>query len=253
MRQIKQPGDNTAFAKVCILAVGDFYQLPPVKGSALYNDFKYINLWEDEFHIAEFTPIVRQKDSDCDAEMLKSCETEEDNDALHIYATNEKVDEYNLKRLDVTCPESVTIEARDYKRNAETGRLQLKDGHHHRVYNSCLQKYIHVGIGACIMLLKNIDVSDGLVNGAFGTVAKMVDANQDSEVNDKNFPTSIHVAFDDPKVRQKQRAKTHTIDPEGGMITILEPEEENVTRNGGLLSLPSTTHNLLLDNTMILK
>ena len=64
LRQIKQPGDNTAFAKVCILAVRDFYQLPPVKGSTLDNDFKYINLWEDEFHIAELTQIVRQKDSD---------------------------------------------------------------------------------------------------------------------------------------------------------------------------------------------
>ncbi len=36
----------------------------------------------------------------------------------------------------------------DYVRNSETGRLKPKDGHHHRVYNTCLQQYIHAGIGA---------------------------------------------------------------------------------------------------------
>ncbi len=49
------------------------------------------------------------------------------------------------------------------------------------------------------MLLKNIDVSDGLVNGAFGTIVNMVGNSQDSEDNDGYFPTSIYVAFDDPK------------------------------------------------------
>ena len=253
LRQIKQPGDNTAFAKVCIIAVGDFYQLPPVKGSALYSDFKYINLWEDEFHIAELTQIVRQKDSDlahalnrirthkkdeplleCDLKMFKSCETGEESDALHIFATNKEVDDHNLIRLHATCPDSVTIKACDYERNSETGRLEPKDGHHHKVYNTCLQKYVSAGIGARIMLLKNIDVSDGLVNGAFGTIVNMVGNSQEGEDNENYFPTSIHVAFDDPKVGQKQRSKTRTINPEGRIITVLAPEEDKVTNNGGL-------------------
>ncbi len=70
-------------------------------------------------------------------------------------------------------------------------------------------KYIHAEIGARIMLLKSIDVSDGLVNGAFGTIVKMVGNSQETEDTDDYFPTSIHVAFDDPKVGQKQRSKTH--------------------------------------------
>ncbi len=123
LRQNKQPGDNTAFAKVRILTVGD-YQLLPVKGSALYNDFKYINLWEDEFQIAELTQIVRQKDSDfahalnricthkkdasLSLRMFKSCETGEVSNALHIFAINIEVHDYNLKRVHATCPEYVT-------------------------------------------------------------------------------------------------------------------------------------------------
>ncbi len=166
--------------------------------------------------------------------MFKSCETGEESDALHIFATNNEVDHFNLQHLHAICPESVTIKARDYERNSETGRLQRKDGHHHKVYNTCLQKYIHVGIGARIMLVKNIDVSDGLVNGAFGTIVNMVGNCPDSEGDNDYLPISIHVAFDDPKVGQKQRSKTRTIDPEGRTITILQPEEDKVTNNGGL-------------------
>lgn len=46
------------------------------------------------------------------------------------------------------------------------------------------------------------------VNGAFGTIAKIVHAKQGNEDHDENFPTSIHVAFDDPKVGQKHAALT---------------------------------------------
>ncbi len=101
--------------------------------------------------------------------------------------------------------------------------------------------------------LKNIDVSDGLVNFAFGTIV--------NEDNDDYFPTSIHEAVDDTKVGQKQRSKTYIIDLEGRIITILEPEEEKVTNNGGLrrqypirLAWACTVHkvqSLAIDKTVV--
>ena len=63
LRQIKQCGDHSLFVKVSIVAVGDFYQLPPLKGKPLYSDMPGLNIWNDHFEIANLTQVVRQKDS----------------------------------------------------------------------------------------------------------------------------------------------------------------------------------------------
>src|SRR4029434_648457 len=47
LRQINQSGDHSLFGKVSIVAVGDFYQLPPVKGKPLYSDMPGLNIWND--------------------------------------------------------------------------------------------------------------------------------------------------------------------------------------------------------------
>ncbi len=50
LRQIKQTGDYSAFGKVSVIAVGDFYQLSPVKGKPLYTEpANSVNLWESHF------------------------------------------------------------------------------------------------------------------------------------------------------------------------------------------------------------
>uniref|UniRef100_A0A8P4K4J2 ATP-dependent DNA helicase n=1 Tax=Dicentrarchus labrax TaxID=13489 RepID=A0A8P4K4J2_DICLA len=60
LRQIKQSGGYSPFGNVSIIAVGDFYQLPPVKGKALYLDDISVGLWT-EFQVAELKTVVRQK------------------------------------------------------------------------------------------------------------------------------------------------------------------------------------------------
>jgi ATP-dependent exoDNAse (exonuclease V) alpha subunit len=56
-----------------------------------------------------------------------------------------------------------------------------------------LQTEIKLGIGARVMLTRNIDTEDGLVNGAFGTV-KGVDVSNSGKV------TSVYVLFDNINV-----------------------------------------------------
>ncbi|XP_070548914.1 uncharacterized protein [Ptychodera flava] len=64
LRQIKQTGDQLPFGGVAVIGVGDFYQLPPVKGKALYANNEGVDLWNDYFSIAELTEVVRQQDSE---------------------------------------------------------------------------------------------------------------------------------------------------------------------------------------------
>uniref|UniRef100_A0A9J8C4U4 ATP-dependent DNA helicase n=1 Tax=Cyprinus carpio carpio TaxID=630221 RepID=A0A9J8C4U4_CYPCA len=178
LRQIKQTGDFSPFGNVCVIAVGDFFQLPPVKGKPLYTELPGLGLWSNCFNVVELTQVVRQKDSTFaellnrlrkrskksplskeDLEMLRKCDTgEDDNAPLHIFSTNDEVHEHNLKQL-------INI-------------LELIAGHHIKVYNTCLPAKLLLGINARVMLIKNIDVHDGLVNGVCGTVTHIVRADK---------------------------------------------------------------------------
>ncbi len=64
--------------------------------------------------------------------------------------------------------------------------MEEKDGHHFRVHNSCLEKSLELAVDARIMLLKNINVSDGLVNGIFGTIKEF------HYVDNETFPSKIY-------------------------------------------------------------
>ena len=55
---------------MCILAVGDFYQLPPVKARSLYQTDVITDLWNGNFYKVELTEIMRQKEDVRFAEVL---------------------------------------------------------------------------------------------------------------------------------------------------------------------------------------
>nr|XP_057908359.1 uncharacterized protein LOC131104820 [Doryrhamphus excisus] len=247
LRQIKQTGDYAAFGNVSIIAVGDFYQLPPVKGKPLYVEDATFNLWTSLFRVVELTTIVRQKDNvfaallnrlrkqpkgapllETDVALLKQRETGEVSTALHIFPTNRQVNEYNLNQLFKICPQYTTVKAQDYSHNKKSGKLEKKVGHHSKVYNTCLEETLHIAKDARVMLCKNIDIEDGLVNGVCGTVCD-IDIQKDD-----TFPSRIYVKFDDDKVGRQRRAQTvsESITRKGS--TFIVPEEEKVTKSGGM-------------------
>ncbi|XP_049319463.1 uncharacterized protein LOC125780983 [Astyanax mexicanus] len=246
LRQIKQTGDYSPFGKVSVIAVGDFFQLPPVKGKPLYLENAPLDLWNGMFSKSELTTIVRQKDSAFaeilnrlrthhrstplslqDVHALKQRETGETSSALHIFATNAQVEEHNVKQIIASCPEHICVEAQDYEKNRQTGKMQLKNGHFSKVFNSCLPEKLLIGEGARVMLIKNIDVTDGLVNGVCGTVTDIA--------HDKNstLVKTVFVQFDDQKVGQNSRKCTP---PPRHIIhsTPINLEEERVNSKGGL-------------------
>nr|XP_021334689.1 uncharacterized protein LOC110440049 [Danio rerio]XP_021334690.1 uncharacterized protein LOC110440049 [Danio rerio] len=251
LRQIKQTGDFKSFGGVSIIACGDMYQLGPVKGKPLYTEpMNCVNLWETNFSFTELTEIMRQKDkqfaellsrlrvrkkdeqmTEADVTMLKNCETGDGDESpdIHIYATNSEVDMHNITMLHKVCSDTVIVNAQDFERNAKTGRMEKKEGFHFRVQNTSLEKSLELAVDARIMLLKNINVSDGLVNGVFGTI-------KDFCYKDENesFPSKIYIEFDDERVGKEARKKNPCLKPGLETCTPIEPEEEKVTSSGGV-------------------
>ncbi|XP_078795313.1 uncharacterized protein LOC144988623 isoform X2 [Oryzias latipes] len=245
LRQIKQTGDFSPFGKVSIIAVGDFYQLPPVRGKPLYAEKSELNLWSMCFKVVELTEIVRQKDQafaqmlnrlrtrtkdtkllPSDVQMLKQCETGEDSTALHIFPTNAQVFQHNLEQLKITCEDFCEIVAEDFIPSKETGKLQLMSGHHKKVKNSCLEERLLLGVDARVMLCKNLDITDGLVNGACGIVTHI------ESYTEGGFPKYVYVKFDDEEIGKIARRRCAKADLPGS--TAIGPEEERVSQKGGM-------------------
>ncbi|KAK7891183.1 hypothetical protein WMY93_023146 [Mugilogobius chulae] len=244
LRQIKQRGDFSPFANVSIIAVGDFYQLPPVMAKGLYTDNIPVNLWSS-FKKAELETVVRQKDTTFaellnrlrtrskgepmlqdDIAILQRRETGEQSSALHIFPTNSQVSDHNINQLKATCPDSITIEAQDYHYNKKTGKMEKRLTPHTKDNLTCLPRELPLGVSARVMLCKNIDVDDGLVNGVCGTVTHICD----KEIN--GLPEAVYVEFDGIKVGTQRRKKYPPTIAALRKSTRIEPEEERANSKG---------------------
>ncbi|CAG2194870.1 unnamed protein product [Mytilus edulis] len=200
LRQIKQSG-NALFGNICVIAVGDFYQLPPVKQKCLY-DLRPENsfpLWSSNFSLVELKQIMRQKDDSVfahllnrlrvkrkdqhislrDEALLKSCENHTiPPETLHIFGTNKEVESHNNQIIESVCKITQTISAQDYDKHPQTGRLTLKEQPYDTSHDY-LPAHLILGPKARVMLIRNVDVACGLVNGAMGTITEVLPPKRD--------------------------------------------------------------------------
>ncbi|KAM9771275.1 ATP-dependent DNA helicase PIF1-like isoform 1-T1 [Syngnathus typhle] len=82
LKQIK--GINLPFGGMSVLAVGDFFQLPPVRQSkplCVYDPTR-LDHWRDDFKKITLTAIMRQKDDVAFAELLNRLRVKEKSDEL---------------------------------------------------------------------------------------------------------------------------------------------------------------------------
>ena len=126
LKEIFNTLNSELFAQISFIAVGDLYQLPPIRRKAVFENYKndLYNLshpW-NSFKMVELTEIMRQKDDQPFTELLNrirtGSQTESDiqciqsrainptdanypHDALHIWAENKPVDDYNNSRLNL--------------------------------------------------------------------------------------------------------------------------------------------------------
>ena len=195
---------NSNWGDICVLAVGDLYQLPPLGQCPIYisphtahtlDDFAP-NGWED-MKLHELTEIMQQKDihfaqnlnkiqlavpqqGSKEDRMLQGCELQvnEDHDCYqkdvtHVYAQNHYCDEWNNKRITSLQGDTYECVAYDSKKDHCT-ELTMIDISLKPQKTGNLRKVLHVKVGARVMLTTNVDVSDGLTNGAVGTVKYVI-------------------------------------------------------------------------------
>ena len=195
---------NGDWGGICVLVVGDLFQLPPVASTPVYmapknprtlNDLAP-NGW-DEFKLHELTEVMRQKDDrfvsalhnirvqqpeigSPEDELLRShelCCIPGDNDypyhAMHVYAQNIYCDEWNEHMLGHLPGEAEICVAVDSQKDTSTNLAAINISDRPCDMGN-LRHTLRLKVGAKVMLTTNVDVSDGLTNGTMGTVAHVV-------------------------------------------------------------------------------
>ena len=235
-------GSMKPFGGVSILALGDLYQLPPVGQSFIFKqpnaslDQFTNNIWVSLFNCVELTEIMRQKGDEDFAQLLNRIKTVEKKpyvakgdksttnidradfdllssrilpeelvdpaSILHAFAINEQVDAHNTKILNTLNKRIQTLTAIDIKPPSMKSFGVPDDARH----SGGLLSKIKIAIGCRVMLVRNLDVADGLVNGAQGIVSEFIFPRQleeKAEDDEELFPSVVIVKSDDAGVGQE--------------------------------------------------
>ena len=185
--------NNTPFAGLLIIVVGDFLQLPPVRAQPVYA--KYNDSWQNLvslrnlFEIAELTEVIQQcgdgnfinllnhlkvaelSVSDVSVLRLKFIKPNDKypQDALHILAENAPAHMHNITMLNSIENQLYKIEVKDHiPKNISSTKIEniLKCNQSEM---GGLASTLQIKLNARVMLTMNIDLQDGQV----GTVKHM--------------------------------------------------------------------------------
>ena len=266
---------NTRLGNVTIIAVGDLYQLPPLKDKKIYDTpgtgddpnpvCLHQSLWKENFYFHESKHVVRQKNKQF-AQLLNRVReakiTEHDEttlkarvttlnhpdhftDALHVYGTNQQADQYNATMLQKLDTAKYVIQSSDITRDRETRQVKISLHSKKRTDTGGLPSYLTIAENAYVRLTSNIDVTDGLANGVRGIIQKII-INEDGTVN------TVLVKFDNKRIGEKAKASSPYNRTYGDAIPIYRHgvsfQHRNITIFRSqfplMLSWPSTIHSV---------
>ncbi|XP_053360312.1 ATP-dependent DNA helicase PIF1-like [Clarias gariepinus] len=244
-QQIK--GSKKPFGGISCLAVGDFFQLPPLgkaKPLCVYEE-DVLDFWKDNFQMVTLTEVMRQKEDLAFAELLnrlrvkqktqaleeedralliQAAKNREDcpHDALHVFATNKEVHKHNLETVQALHTDIITVDAEDYRKDPKIG---LTKKLHKPVIGKRedLLDTIQLAVGVRVMVTRNLDVEDGIVNGSFGKVATIVTTTKDGIATVQR----LGLQLDNPNAGQKHRKKGQG---EDDVLVYIERSEENLRK-----------------------
>ncbi|XP_031637004.1 uncharacterized protein LOC116349612 [Contarinia nasturtii] len=238
-------GKNEPFGGISVIVVGDLHQLPPVGDQKVFKPFRNPNnnrigsllgpvsvLWEN-FEYFELSQVMRQKDdinfvnalnhlvigqmTANDIQLIKSREVTDQNvptDAIRLFWSNADVNFYNVKRIEQMTGDLIKHRALDNicgKISAASKKKRLEtmsNMSRHQTYG--LPYDLDLKIGIRYMVTVNIDVEDGLVNGATGTLG-YIQCDNNKESGEKTAKV-LYIEFDYERTGQKaKREHTHNL------------------------------------------
>lgn len=180
------------FGGIQIILVGDFCQLPVVKGNNMFV-FESV-IWDlCNFKIFNFTKIIRQSnlkfssilqkirlgniDDDC-KEILNNCIISKGHKIQNIngikptilFSTNKDVDSYNNNKLEKLIQNNKEYRTFKPDFNVAFTKLNLQQLINLKKYLLNDYEKLTLSINSQVMLTKNINVASGLANGSRGVV-----------------------------------------------------------------------------------
>ena len=210
---LKGVRENPApFGGIQLILVGDFFQLGPINDEDNNPCFKSESWKELNIYPITLKKVIRQTDVNFikalnnirkgkrypeDLKLFyqreQSCNNEEEQKILHIYANNKPADKHNSRCYEEIKGKPYTYDSKDYfYENEEEPRLLTPQSQLSAYENKIMTEFnkdckapiqLQLKKGCRVMLLKNINIRLGLVNGACGTVVELTE-------------TSITVLFD---------------------------------------------------------
>jgi hypothetical protein len=248
----KQP-----FGGISVVVLGDFNQLRPVGDKYIFQFNNSYNALVDSplwslFKLFELTEIMRQKDDKIfaialsnmakgtmtldDVDLLKSRVLSDGNleitrDALRVFRSNAEVDAYNTKVLAGLSTEGATANAYDFCVGDGSASIREKVLSNVRKLKTTetygLPLLIDLKVEAKYMMTVNLDIEDGLVNGACGQLM-MIDYGKLQKTNE-TVPCRLWIKFNEEKTGRKARANFHNVIRNRNIDPTLTPVEP-VTR-----------------------
>ncbi len=215
LRKVRE--DKTVFGGIQVILIGDFFQLPPVNIGINSKDFCFtshtwtelnlttiflnkVHRQTDDYFIKALNNVRIDKTSANDLRVFYErdypANYEVDTNILQLFGTNKDADSYNFKCFS-------EIDARPYayksldtfylysdldgichtlelNENA-SAKLSPKDYKCYEQFDRDCKapKTLELKEGCRVMLLKNLNISKGLVNGACGTIKNLTTASID--------------------------------------------------------------------------
>ena len=204
--------NNKPFGGMTVIVTGDFYQLSPINDTYVFET----ETWREmDFHNIHLETVYRFTDDlyrDMLARIRTGKHTPEDNVELYkrVKAFNEldmdsmeikptfltskriDVDEENREELRKNPNELVIYKAFDeYKKLDKENENEKEKENTFDILSLVSSKNLELKVGAQVMLLVNINVEDGLTNGARGVVVKL-----ESEYVHVKFMTGETIPFE---------------------------------------------------------